>query len=283
MGKAWAGELRALWNAPVWAVVSGVGLVSFLTVSRIWLAGAEYGVVDSSVASLTQPAAALRASAWQISTLLGLLLTGVLVATTLGQALEGGTWSMLRLHEHRVSRLLFRKAGAVLLALLTAQLMTAVLLCMGVILLSRIFPIQSRVGAHGNRVPSPTSADVVTWGEAAAAVASTMLVQILFVAMTACAAALLRSVIGTLALGLGPILVTSPLVLLPVAPLLPQRWVADLLGLPSEAQFQLYFWNQAPPDPDPAIGGLALAASAVLLMAAAWHLLRSERSLKPVD
>ncbi|MFD7440562.1 hypothetical protein [Streptomyces sp. NPDC059909] len=201
--------------------------------------------MDHSVASLAQPAAALRASAWQNSTLLGLLLSGVLVAMGLGQALEGGTWSMLRLHEHRVGRLLLRKAGAVLVALLTAQVVTAVALWSGVHALAQGFPVRSRMLPDGVGAVRPALPDMVSWGDAATAVASALLVQVFFVATTACAAALMRSVIGSLALGLGPIVVTAPLVLLPAAPLLPHRWIADLLELPPEAQYQLYFWNQA--------------------------------------
>ncbi|MGW6407270.1 hypothetical protein ACWF95_08885 [Streptomyces vinaceus] len=113
--------------------------------------------------------------------------------------------------------------------------------------------------------------------------AAVLLVQLLFISLAALAAALLRSVIGTLALGIGPLLVTAPLVLLPAAPFLPHRWIADLLNLPPEAQYQLYLWNQAPPDPAPLSGCIALAAAAALAGAAAWAALRSERALRPVD
>ncbi|MFD7442231.1 hypothetical protein [Streptomyces sp. NPDC059909] len=272
-----------LWNAPVWGVIAATGLLSLLRVSHIWIAGADYGVVDNSVASLKQPAAALQAAAWQFSTLLGLLCAGILVGTGLGQALEGGTWSMLRLHEQRVSMLLFRKIAAALIVQTSGLVLTAGALWAGVITLSRVFPVRARTLPSGAGAVHPVPPDVVTWGDAFAAVASALLVQIFFIAMIACATALLRSVIGSLALGLGPIVVTAPLVLLPVAPLLPHRWIADLLNLPSEAQYQLYFWNQAPPNPSTTVGGLALGATAALLLAAAWSLLRSEHALKPVD
>ncbi|MEV6727527.1 MULTISPECIES: hypothetical protein [unclassified Streptomyces] len=125
--------------------------------------------------------------------------------------------------------------------------------------------------------------ETATWGQAAGAIAAALLVQVLFISLAALAAALLRSVIGTLALGIGPLLVTAPLMLLPAAPFLPHRWIADLLGLPAKAQYQLYLWNQAPPDPSPLTGGLALGGVAAVAAVAAWAALRSERALRPVD
>ncbi|MGW1772114.1 hypothetical protein [Streptomyces sp. NPDC002104] len=264
-------------------------LLVLVPVWRLWLVGSSYGVIDPSVAALTSLPSALRAAAWQFSTLVGLLLTALVIATGLGQTLEGGTWSALRLFESRVRVLWARKAGSVLALSLASLIATGVLLWLTTSALSHLSPVRPRVRPPGFAdataamvVPTPP-VETASWGEALAAVAAAVLVQFLFVALSGLAAALLRSVIGTLALGVGPMLVTAPLVLLPAAPFLPHRWIADLLKLPSEAQYQLYFWNQAPPDPSPVAGGLALAAAAVLAAVAAWAALRSERSLRPVD
>ncbi|WP_432125295.1 hypothetical protein [Streptomyces sp. bgisy082] len=287
---AWVGELRALWTVPVWGAVAVAALVVLACVGRLWTAGASYGVIDPSVAALTSLPSALRAAAWQFATLVGLLVTAVVVATGLGQTLEGGTWGALRLFENRVGVLWARKAGAALALALAALIATGVLLWLTTSALSRVWPVRPRAVPPGFAGDAPTTVaapdalvESASWGQASAAIASAVLVQFLFVALTGLAAALLRSVIGTLALGVGPLLVTAPLVLLPAAPFLPHRWIADLLSLPSEAQYQLYFWNQAPPDPSPLVGGCAIAGAAVLTAAAAWAALRSERALRPVD
>ncbi|MEU9302201.1 hypothetical protein [Streptomyces sp. NPDC048269] len=285
-GTAWAGELRALWTAPVWGATAAVMVLALALVTRLWMAGASYGVLDPSVSALTSLPAALRAAAWQFATLLGLLLTAVVVATGLGQTLEGGTWSALRLFENRVGVLWARKAGAALALSLASQVVTGVLLWLGTSALARLWPVRPRAvppGFAGGHTPPPLPVESATWGQAAGAIAGALLVQFLFISLAGLAAALLRSVIGTLALGAGPLLVTAPLVMLPAAPFLPHRWIADLLNLPSEAQYQLYLWNQAPPDPTPLTGGLALAGVASLAAVAAWAALRSERALRPVD
>lgn len=287
-GTAWAGELRALWTAPVWGATAAVMLLALALVGRLWMAGASYGVLDPSVSALTSLPSALRAAAWQFATLLGLVLTGVVVATGLGQTLEGGTWSALRLFENRVGVLWARKAGAALALSLAGQLVTGVLLWLSTSAYARLWPVRPRAvppafAGGAVHTPPPLPAESATWGQAAGAIAAALLVQLLFVSLAGLAAALLRSVIGTLALGIGPLLVTAPLVLLPVAPFLPHRWIADLLNLPPEAQYQLYFWNQAPPDPAPLTGCLALAGAAALAGGAAWAALRSERALRPVD
>ncbi|MBT2455825.1 hypothetical protein [Streptomyces sp. ISL-86] len=288
-GIAWAGELRALWTAPVWGATAAVMVLALALVARLWMAGASYGVLDPSVSALTSLPAALRAAAWQFATLLGLLLTAVVVATGLGQTLEGGTWSALRLFENRVGVLWARKAGAALALSLASQIVTGVLLWLGTSALARLWPVRPRAAAPGFsgsgavHAPPPLPVETATWGQAAGAIAGALLVQFLFISLAGLAAALLRSVIGTLALGVGPLLVTAPLVMLPAAPFLPHRWIADLLNLPAEAQYQLYVWNQAPPDPSPLTGGLALAGVAALAAVAAWAALRSERALRPVD
>ncbi|MFJ6486014.1 hypothetical protein ACIQK6_38715 [Streptomyces sp. NPDC091682] len=287
-GAAWAGELRALWTAPVWGATAVATAVASGLVVRLWTAGASYGVLDPSVSALTSLPSALRVAAWQSGTLLGLLLTAVVVATGLGQTLEGGTWSALRLFENRVGVLWARKAGAALALSLAVQIVTGVLLWLATSALARLWPVRPRTippgfgGGTAAPVP-PLPVESAAWGQAAGAIASAVLIQFLFVCLAGLGAALLRSVIGTLALGVGPLLVTAPLVLLPAAPFLPHRWIADLLNLPSEAQYQLYFWNQAPTDPSPLTGGLALAGVAALAAVAAWAALRSERALRPVD
>ncbi|MCX5607000.1 MULTISPECIES: hypothetical protein [unclassified Streptomyces] len=287
-GTAWAGELRALWTAPVWGATAAVMLLALALVGRLWMAGAPYGVLDPSVSALTSLPSALRAAAWQFATLLGLVLTAVVVATGLGQTLEGGTWSALRLFENRVGVLWARKVGAALALSLASQIVTGVLLWLSTSAYARLWPVRPRAvppafadGAVHTSPPLPV--EFATWGQAAGAIAAALLVQLLFISLAALAAALLRSVIGTLALGIGPLLVTAPLVLLPAAPFLPHRWIADLLNLPAEAQYQLYLWNQAPSDPAPLTGGLALAGVAALAAVAAWAALRSERALRPVD
>lgn len=287
-GTAWAGELRALWTAPVWGATAAVILLALTLVGRLWMAGSSYGVLDPSVSALTSLPSALRAAAWQFATLLGLVLTGVVVATGLGQTLEGGTWSALRLFENRVGVLWARKAGAALALSLASQIVTGVLLWLSTSAYARLWPVRPRavpsgLAGGGVHTSPPLPAESATWGQAAGAIAAALLVQLLFISLAALAAALLRSVIGTLALGVGPLLVTAPLVMLPAAPFLPHRWIADLLNLPPEAQYQLYLWNQAPPDPAPLTGCLALTGAAALAGVAAWAALRSERALRPVD
>ncbi|MCX5198549.1 hypothetical protein OOK31_32475 [Streptomyces sp. NBC_00249] len=288
-GAAWVGELRALWTLPVWAAAAAASALTLGLVARLWIAGAPYGAVDPSVAALTSLPAALRAAAWQSATLLGLLLTAVVVATGPGQSLESGTWSALRLFENRVGVLWARKTAAVLTLGFAAQLATGLLLWLGTSALARLWPVRPPTprpgfgGAAPALPPDPLPVESATWGQALGALAAALLVQFLYVSLAGCAAALLRSVVGTLALGAGPLLVTAPLVMLPVAPYLPHRWIAELLGLPSEAQYQLYLWNQAPPDASPLTAGLALAAAAVLAAVAARAALRSERALRPVD
>ncbi|MEV7580881.1 hypothetical protein ACIRUY_19265 [Streptomyces erythrochromogenes] len=287
-GAAWAGELRALWTAPVWGATAVATAVSLGLVVRLWMAGASYGVLDPSVSALTSLPAALRAAAWQSGTLLGLLLTAVVIATGLGQSLEGGTWGALRLFENRVGVLWARRIGAALALSLAGQVVTGVLLWLSTSALARLSPVRPRTippGFGGGTVETvpPLPAESATWGQAVGAIAGALLVQLLFISLAGLGAALLRSVIGTLALGAGPLLVTAPLVMLPVAPFLPHRWIADLLNLPPEAQYELYVWNQVPPDPSPLAGGLALAGVAVLAAVAAWAALRSERALRPVD
>ncbi|MEU9006252.1 hypothetical protein, partial [Streptomyces sp. NPDC048551] len=148
-GTAWAGELRSLWTAPVWGATATVVVVALALVARLWIAGASYGAVDPSVAALTSLPAALRAAAWQFATLLGLAFTGVVVATSLGQTLEGGTWSALRLFENRVGVLWARKAGAVLVLSLAAQIATGVLLWLATSALARLWRVRPRVAAPG--------------------------------------------------------------------------------------------------------------------------------------
>ncbi|MFE1870295.1 hypothetical protein ACFW9N_05225 [Streptomyces sp. NPDC059496] len=257
-------------------------------VVRLWTAGASYGVLDPSVSALTSLPAALRAAAWQSGTLLGLLLTAVVIATGLGQSLEGGTWGALRLFENRVGVLWARKIGAALALSLAGQVVTGVLVWLTTSALARTWPVRPRTippGFGGSTVQTvpPLPVESATWSQAVGTIAGALLIQLLFISLAGLGAALLRSVIGTLALGIGPLLVTAPLVLLPAAPFLPHRWIADLLDLPSEAQYQLYFWNQAPTDPSPLTGGLALAGVAALAAVAAWAALRSERALRPVD
>ncbi|MFD7631420.1 hypothetical protein ACFV7Q_36340 [Streptomyces sp. NPDC059851] len=288
-GAAWAGELRALWTAPVWGATAAVMVVALALVGRSWMAGASYGVIDPSVAALTSLPSALRAAAWQFATLLGLVLTAVAVATGLGQTLEGGTWSALRLYENRVGILWARKIGALLALSLAAQIVTGVVLWAGASAFAWLWPVRPRAvppglgGGGAVHAPPPLPVETATWGQAVGAIVGALLVQFLFISLAGVAAALLRSVIGTIALGVGPLLVTAPLVMLPAAPFLPHRWIADVLNLPSEAQYQLYFWNQAPPDPAPLIGGLGLAGLAAAAAVAAWAGLRSERALRPVD
>ncbi|MEU2450296.1 hypothetical protein ABZ605_09565 [Streptomyces sp. NPDC012765] len=286
-GAAWAGELRALWTAPVWGAVAVATAVTLALVVRLWRAGASYGVLDPSVSALTSLPSALRAAAWQSGTLLGLLLTAVVIATGLGQSLEGGTWGALRLFENRVGVLWARKVGAALTLSLAGQVVTGVLLWLTTSALARMWPVRPRTippwfGGTVQTVP-PLPAESATWSQAVGTIAGALLVQLLFIGLAGLGAALLRSVIGTLAIGAGPLLVTAPLVMLPAAPFLPHRWIADLLNLPSEAQYELYIWNQVPPDPSPLTGGLALAGVAALAAVAAWAALRSERALRPVD
>ncbi|MFK0259615.1 hypothetical protein [Streptomyces sp. NPDC090445] len=286
---AWAGELRALWTVPVWGATAAVVAVALALVGRLWMAGASYGVLDPSVSALASLPSALRAAAWQFATLLGLVLTGVAVASGLGQTLEGGTWSALRLFENRVGVLWARKVGALLALSLAGQIVTGLLLWLTVSAFARLWPVRPRAvppgfsGGGAVHTPPPLPVETATWDQAAGAIAGALLVQFVFISLAGVAAALLRSVIGTLALGIGPLLVTAPLVMLPAAPFLPHRWIADLLNLPSEAQYQLYFWNQAPPDPSPLTGGLGLAGLAASAAVAAWAGLRSERALRPVD
>lgn len=130
--------------------------------------------------------------------------------------------------------------------------------------------------------PPPLPAESATWGQAAGAIAAALLVQLLFVSLAGLAAALLRSVIGTLALGIGPLLVTAPLVLLPVAPFLPHRWIADLLNLPPRPSTSSTSGTR-PARSRTLTGCLALAGAAALAGGAAWAALRSERALRPVD
>ncbi|MBZ9598051.1 hypothetical protein [Streptomyces yangpuensis] len=287
-GAAWAGELRALWTAPVWGATAMATVVTLALVVRLWMAGASYGVLDPSVSALTSLPAALRAAAWQSGTLLGLLLTAVVIATGLGQSLEGGTWGALRLFENRVGVLWARRIGAVLTLSLAGQVVTGVLLWLTTSALARLSPVRPRTipsgfGGGTIEIVPPLPAESATWSQAMGTIAGALLVQLLFISLAGLGAALLRSVIGTLAVGAGPLLVTAPLVMLPVAPFLPHRWIADLLNLPPEAQYELYVWNQVPPDPSPLAGGLALAGLAVLAAVAAWAALRSERALRPVD
>ncbi|MER6255100.1 hypothetical protein ABT224_27490 [Streptomyces sp. NPDC001584] len=92
-----------------------------------------------------------------------------------------------------------------------------------------------------------------------------------------------RNSIGPLALGIGPWLVTAPLLLLPVGPFVPHAWIAGLMSLPGEAQYRLYFWVQATGRSSSAVGAALVAGFAAAAAFLAQLLLRSERVLRPID
>ncbi|MET9963014.1 hypothetical protein ABZ128_28770 [Streptomyces sp. NPDC006326] len=237
------------------------------------------------MAALVEPASALRAAAWQSSTFGGLLLATVIVTIGVAQFIESGTWSALRLYEHRTHVLYGRRLCAALGFLAVVQVVNGLTLWivmrgMAVLRPTPSAPPHSFDSGATSGVLDAGSAD---WGEALTAMGGALLVQALYLSVGWCAAALLRNSIGTLALGAGPWLVTSPLLLLPIGPFLPHAWIANMMTLPGEGQYRLYFWVQATPQPSQAVSAALVAGCTVAFALLAQLLLRSERVLRPID
>lgn len=282
---AWRGELRALWVPPVY--VTGALLVAATAAAGAgkWWGGAEFGRQHPTVAALVEPASALRAAAWQSATLGGLLLATVIVTIGVAQFIESGTWGALRLYEHRTHVLYGRRLCAALGFLAVVQVVSGLTLWIVMRGTAALRPTPT-LPPNAFDTGSPSGlldAGPAGWGEALAAMGGALLVQALYLSVAWCAAALLRNSIGTLALGVGPWLVTAPLLLLPIGPFLPHAWIANLMALPGEGQYRFYFWVQESPQPSPAVGAALVAGCIGALALAAHLLLRSERVLRPVD
>ncbi|MFF3086562.1 hypothetical protein ACFVRB_16145 [Streptomyces nojiriensis] len=251
-----------------------------------WWGGAEFGAQHPTVGALVEPASALRAAAWQSATLGGLLLATVIVTIGGAQLIESGTWGALRLYENRSHVLYGRRLCAAVVFLAAVQLVNGLTLWTVMRGMALLRPTPTRPPtAFDTGTPALGLADAGSagWAEALTATGGALLVQTLYLSLGWCAAALLRNSIGTLSLGIGPWLVTAPLLLLPVGPFVPHAWIASLMSLPGETQYRLYFWSQATGQSSSAVGAVLVAAFAAAAAFLAQLLLRSERVLRPID
>ncbi|MGW6984424.1 hypothetical protein ACWGE1_34080 [Streptomyces sp. NPDC054932] len=282
---AWRGELRALWVPPVYVTGALMVVATSAAGARWWWGGAAFGYQHPTVAALVEPASALRAAAWQSATLGGLLLTTVIVTIGVAQFIESGTWGALRLYEHRTHVLYGHRLCAALGFLAVVQVVSGLTLWIVVrgMAVLRPTPELPPNAFDSGSASVVLDAGSAAWSEAFTAMGGALLVQALYLSVGWCAAALLRSSIGTLALGAGPWLVTAPLLLLPIGPFVPHAWIANLTALPGEAQYRLYFWVQASAQPSQAAGAALVAGCTAVFALLAQPLLRSERVLRPID
>ncbi|MFE5558785.1 hypothetical protein [Streptomyces sp. NPDC056544] len=251
-----------------------------------WWSGAEFGFQHPTVGALVEPASALRAAAWQSATLGGLFLATVIVTLGGAQLIESGTWGALRLYENRSHVLYGRRLCAAVVFLAVVQLLNGLTLwaVMRVMAFLRPTPtLPPNAFDTGTPALDVVDAGSAGWAEALTATGGALLVQTLYLSLGWCAAALLRNSVGALALGIGPWLVTAPLLLLPVGPFVPHSWIANLMSLPGEAQYRLYFWSQATSESSSALSAVLVAGCTAAAAFLAPLLLRSERVLRPVD
>ncbi|MFJ2753359.1 hypothetical protein [Streptomyces sp. NPDC087297] len=253
--------------------------------ARKWWGGAAFGHQHPTVAALVEPASAVRAAAWQSATMGGLLLATVIVTIGVAQFIESGTWGALRLYEHRTHVLYGRRLCAALGFIAVVQVVNGLTLW---IVMRGMAVLRPTPSLPPNAFDTGSTSDVLDagsagWGEALTAMGGALLVQALYLSVGWCAAAFLRNSIGTMALGAGPWLVTAPLLLLPIGPFLPHAWIANLMDLPGEAQYRLYFWVQVSPEPSPTVSAALVAVCTAAFALLAQLLLRSERVLRPID
>ncbi len=285
-GIVWTGEFRVLRVPPVYLTAVLLIVATAAAGALKWWGGAEFGAQHPTVGALVEPASALRAAAWQSSTFGGLLLATVIVTTGGAQLIESGTWGVLRLYEHRSHVLYGRRLCTAVVFLAVVQLVNGLTLWIVMRGMAALRPTPTRPPtAFDTGTPGLGMADAGSagWAEALTATGGALLTQTLYLSLGWCAAALLRNSIGALALGIGPWLVTAPLLLLPVGPFVPHAWIAGLMSLPGEAQYRLYFWVQATPDSSPASGAALVAGCTAAAAFLAPLLLRSERVLRPID
>ncbi|WP_030722419.1 ABC transporter permease [Streptomyces sp. NRRL S-237] len=282
----WKGEFRALRVPPVYLTAVLLILATAAAGAQKWWGGAEFGFQHPTVGALVEPASALRAAAWQSSTFGGLLLATVIVTIGGAQLIESGTWGVLRLYEHRSHVLHGRRLCAAVVFLALVQLANGLTLWIVMRVMAALRPTPTRPPTAfdtGTSALGVLDAGSAGWGEALTATAGALLVQTLYLSLGWCAAALLRNSIGALALGIGPWIVTAPLLLLPIGPYVPHAWIATLMSLPGEAQYRLYFWVQATGDGSPTVRAALVVGCAAAAAFLAQLLLRSERVLRPID
>jgi hypothetical protein len=268
---AWYAELRK-------AVSSGAVLVAVLFATTAAAVAALYGYrkayrhFESGAAAtfVDSPAGALYAAAQQTGTLAGLAVAGALAAALYAAECESGMWAALLVSRPGRLRLMLVKAGCALLVLLAFTLVLTVALF--------------AAGRTASAVTGFVTDAGPGWGAAGEALARSLPVHVVFVAVAFAAAAVTRSGVGAVAGTLGPVVVLAPIVGIDgITPLHPQAWVAAWLGLQDEAQYSLYLWTRAPSAWIGAPGLHALLALGMVHVGILAWASRGDRLFRPAD
>ncbi|WP_345036390.1 hypothetical protein [Streptomyces sannanensis] len=229
------------------------------------------------MAHLISPAGALQAAAWHHGALLGLVFAALLGAVLGGEGVETGTWSLARLHQASVVRGLLWKIAAVLTASCISVLVTWAALWGSAQLFEPPTPPPHVTWAqHITWQAAP-----VGWAETAESCSRAVLALSVYAALGVCAAAATRVVIAGAAVAVGGMVVTMPLVTTGIRSTLPHYWIAAWMEFPGGAQWELYWWSSSPIGAGIGVPLTVMCALLLLLLAAAWLLLRGERALTP--
>ncbi|MEU3820328.1 ABC transporter permease subunit [Streptomyces sp. NPDC030392] len=269
--SCWYAELRKAVLSPVVLVTvvgavlaaAGTGLYGYRNAYRHFEDGAPATYLD-------EPAGALWAAAQHSGTFVGLVVAAALAAALYAVECESGMWPSLLASRPGRARLIALKASVVLLLTATFTIVLAAILF--------------AVGRTAAEVTGFATSGGPGWEAAAQAVARSLVVQALFVAVAFAAASLTRRTLGTMAGALGPVVVLAPVVGVEgITPLHPQTWVAAWLRLPDEAQYSLYLWTREPSPGTGAPGVEALAALAAVHIGVLALAARGDRLLRPTD
>ncbi|OEJ95666.1 hypothetical protein [Streptomyces thermolilacinus] len=269
--SCWYAELRKAVLSPVVLltavgavlVAAGMGLYGYRNAHRHFRD-------DAPATYIADPAGALYAAAQHSGTFVGLVLAAALAGALYAVECESGMWpSLLASRPGRARMIALKAAVALLLTAAFTVVLAAVLLVAG----------RTAAGVTGF-----AASDGPGWGAAALAVARSLVVQALFVAVAFTAAALTRRTVATMAGALGPVIVLAPVVGIDgITPLHPQTWVAAWLRLQEEAQYSLYLWTREPSPGTGAPGVVALLALAAVHVGVLALAARGDRLFRPAD
>ncbi|MFJ9798176.1 hypothetical protein [Streptomyces sp. NPDC101145] len=269
--SCWYAELRKAVLSPL-VLLAAAGAVFAAVAMGLYGYRNAYRHVrdDAPVTYIDEPAGALWAAAQQSGTFVGLIVAAALAGALYAVECESGMWPSLLVSRPGRARMIALKAAvALLLTAAFTVVLAAVLLVAG----------WTAAGMTGF-----ATSDGPGWGPAALALARSLVIQALFVAVAFAAASLTRRTLGTLAGVLGPVVVLAPLVGIEgITALHPQTWVAAWLRLPEEAQYSLYLWTREPSPGTGAPGVEALVALAAVHIGVLALAARGDRLLRPTD
>ncbi|MFD8550084.1 ABC transporter permease subunit [Streptomyces fradiae] len=269
--SGWYAELRKAALSPVVLLTAAGAVLAAAAMALYGYRNAYRHFRDGAPATyLDEPAGAMWAAAQHSGTFLGLVVAAALASALYAVECESGMWPSLLASRPGRARLIVLKA---VVALLLTSAFTVVLAA-----------VLFAAGRTAAGVTGFATSHGPGWGAAAQAVARSLVVQALFVAVAFAAAALTRKVVGTMAGALGPVVVLAPVVGIDgITPLHPQTWVAAWLRLPEEAQYALYLWTREPSPGTGALGVEALLALAAVHVGVLALAARGDRLFRPAD